>query len=1275
MILGNDFIAHTGLNYEGRSGSVFFGQTFQPDCRQDWQKCVMTNKSLVLLPPQSISKVSIQAKVSPLQKAGGPGTCIASVATSQVPLASDEGLVTVSPTGQAEILIQNLSCSEVSLARGTFLGHLERISSSSICAVDLSSEPHASKPNISTMTKEKQEMLENMLQTQLATIPAAFRSQYRSLFLANHDIFSSSKHDIGKASVMSHAIHLKNEAPVYVPQFKIPESHRQVLLDHLNNWLKLGIVAPSTSRYNSPIFCVQKRDGSLRPVLDYRELNANSHIDKYSARLVSDCIDEIGRHKSKIFSSLDLTAGFWQMPLDKGSQSYTAFSIPGQGSFQWQRTPMGLLGSPASFGRMMEYIMKGLQAITYQDDILVHTTDHPSHLSMLEKVFQRLRANNLKLNLSKCQFGQTEVTYLGFRLTPKGILPGFDKTKAIRDFPQPSTVREVRAFVGLTSYFRQSVPRFSLLSQHLTNLTKKDTAWKGGPLPHSAAKAFEELKTALISPPVLAYPDPSRPYSLMVDASLGSEDLPGGLGACLMQHDDQDQPHPIAYASRGLSKHERNYSIYLLELTAAVFGITKFDTYLRDNHFTLYTDHRPLEKLSKTHTRTLNRLQQLMLTYAFTIVYKPGKENVVSDFLSRHPIDAVDISPDSLAEAQDADPLLSTLKRGLTAPSTLGQAERTQFNKCKGKLAMKGNVLFYTGRKNPAVFAPTSLRASIIQAAHNSLGGGHMGIFKTQERILASYYWPSMQTDIQHHIENCDICQRTRPYRRPAKVPLKPLPQPCNPNHRIHVDLFGPLIASDNQKRFILVITDSFTKYCELVAIENKEAQTVAQAIMDHWITRYSTPFEITSDQGKEFCNKLTQSLFSKLSVLHNTTSPYHPQANASAEVFNRTMRRYLQAFISPPFTDWESYLPALRFSYNTSINKATKASPFSLLFDMPPRMPFFEAERFIDYSGDLNVLTRLSQARQLAVEQNLQYKDNYKRQYDKYMRAGETEIQPGSQVLLEISQKKGKNPKLQPLFCGPYQVISVSETNATILVKGKPKVVHLNHVKPYHSQEEGEESEEELPQIPWATEPEDPATYPALPEGEEEEDTDSDDSFEDALGSPTTEYNLRPKPHRTPTPNKPRRRSRSPSPAREYSLRPRANRTPTLADQLLAPLPPKPALPARGKTTSMASRLMAPLPPIPTRGKASASPTGQLGRPDQSPQRETTSMASRLMAPLPPLPSGASASPASPSDRTDQSVTSQLLQRFRNLRSNTKAPDISLPNVPIESKWARKHK
>jgi hypothetical protein len=333
-------------------------------------------------------------------------------------------------------------------------------------------------------------------------------------------------------------------------------------------------------------------------VQDFCALNNESFTDKYSMKDVSKCIGKIGRSGSTIFSTINLTAGFWQMILHLRARPYTAVTVPGMGQIQWVTSPMGLLRCPASFQRLMETVVHNISnIIVYIDDLLVHSASHGEHLATLNEVLQRLVTHNIKINLQKCVFGTKEVSFLGFRLTEEGIKPGIDKLKAVKNTPPPSNVHEVRQFLGLCNFFRGHICNFAQLTSPLTALTKKECSWKGGQLPPDMLTAFLELQTYLCSELIVDYPRNNRPYALIVDASLGDDKKLGGLGSILTQIDTMGQHCVIAYASRKLQKHECNYKPFLLEMQAAIWGMDHFTMYLRGRKFTLITDHRPLEKL------------------------------------------------------------------------------------------------------------------------------------------------------------------------------------------------------------------------------------------------------------------------------------------------------------------------------------------------------------------------------------------------------------------------------------------------------------------------------------------------------------------------------------------------------------------------------------------------------------------------------------------------------------------------------------------------------
>jgi hypothetical protein len=320
------------------------------------------------------------------------------------------------------------------------------------------------------------------------------------------------------------------------------------------------------------------------------------------------------------------------------------------------------------------------------------------------------------------------------------------------------------------------VRNLAQLTSPLTTLTKKDCTWKSGTLPPDALQAFLELQTYLCSEPVVDYPRNNWPYALVVDASLGDDKKPGGLGAILTQVNPNGKHCVIAYASRKLQKHECNYTPFLLEMQAAIWGMDHFATNQRGRKFTLITDHRPLEKLGKVHTKTLNRLQEVMNSFDFDIIYKKGSE-MPADYLSRNIVNAISWDSTQLAQAQNADPLLKALKNFLLNKELPVDAKCQSLIKIFAKDCFIQNDIIWHRIKRQfepsrvVIFLPVLLKQDALADAHGNLLVGHDGIYKTKEHLLQCFYWPGMDADIAAHLQACHRCQLRRTDDRPAACP------------------------------------------------------------------------------------------------------------------------------------------------------------------------------------------------------------------------------------------------------------------------------------------------------------------------------------------------------------------------------------------------------------------------------------------------------------------------------------------------------------------------
>ncbi len=810
--------------------------------------------------------------------------------------------------------------------------------------------PVAGPPNLAA----RQRRLRAKLQI---SSPPSWRSQYETLLLEFADVFSLDDTDLGFSSALEHRIDLTSQEPVHVKQFRIPLQQQEFIEKRIAELEKMKCIEPSTSPYNTPIFAVPKKTlpgapPQYRLIQDLRRLNDVTKVDKHTICDVRECLDRIGALQASVFSSIDLRAGYYQMGLAKESRPYTAFTLPTKGQWQWRVTTMGLTGAPASFSRLINKVMHGLNFILrYLDDLLAASRDHPTHLRHLREALTRLRQFGLKINPDKSTFGAPEVEYLGHTVSRKGFTVGEHKFAAIRDFPPPTSKKAVQQFLGLANFFRQLIPRFQAYAGHLSALVPPSHPWKCGPLPPAADAAFKELKAALLTRPVVTFPQPDRPFTLATDASAGDDTNPGGLGAVLTQHID-GHDRVIAYASRALRSHEKKQSAFQLELQAVIWALEHFGPYLRHATFDVVTDHKPVANLSTQHLAALHRLHQKMLEFPCVIKYRPGVLNDIADALSRHPVQVAEVQDEPLPnfkrlQQPDKDRLchdvIMTMDDRAFVSPVFPSLRRLRARLCRyqGFLALQDPRGLYAGHR---IVVPEAARSFVLRAAHAHKLAGHQGEKKTMDKIVSRFWWPGLASDVITFVKNCAQCQQSKnPFDFGAVRPLHPLPPPNKPNDRVHADLFGPLPNSPSGNKWILTLTCAFSKFVRVLPLPNKEAATVANAILQHWVAVFGPMGRLVHDQGREFHNVLLHDLLAWLGVHQRTTSAMAPSVNGEAEVFNKWIAAYLKTVSFRPNEDWEGHLAALNLAYNSTTHASIRTQPTFVMFGRPPRLPHLD--------------------------------------------------------------------------------------------------------------------------------------------------------------------------------------------------------------------------------------------------------------------------------------------------------------------------------------------
>uniref|UniRef100_A0A914EFL0 RNA-directed DNA polymerase n=1 Tax=Acrobeloides nanus TaxID=290746 RepID=A0A914EFL0_9BILA len=742
-----------------------------------------------------------------------------------------------------------------------------------------------------------------------------------------------------------------------------------------------------------------------------------------------------------------MASGYHQLVLDAATSAKCGV-ITESGTYQFTHLPFGLRNATAMFSRCMARVLEGVTGdgvLTYVDDVLVYTKDPDFrvHLRKLRQVFQRFREFNLKLKPTKCEFGKRSVTFLGHTLKKDGYCPAEVNLKLIREYPKPTNLREVRGFLGLASFYRKFVMGFSDIAEALIKLSRKNCKFEWN---EKQSKSFERIKEALLSGATLKYPNYEKPFHLFVDASSVA------YGAALMQQEEEGKSSykAISFFSKSLSSAERKWPPVQCELAAIVAALRVFKPFVYMSKIMLHTDHKPLTYLmekAEMHSNLARWLIELQ-NYDIKLMHIPGNKNKVADALSRLnenlPKEEIEKIPelediiefpvcltleevyaighnrrrkvkievndekgtgmkvDILSEQKEDENLKPIIKYletsehpvGMQGPEIekfMNEMSLYELDSC-GCLVAKVERTKSRRCNNPIVI-PNNLKEFVFHSFHTSaLGGGHMSVRKTFQKVASKYFWKGMYKDIYAWSRQCLKCQMRNSPRPANRVPMVAVIQ-NTVFRKVGCDLTGPFKTTERGNRWIVNFICLFSKYVISVPVEDAKSTTLARAFLNNVVLVYGAPTEFLTDNATTFTSELGREICKLLGIEKDFSTPYWSQGNGCCERSFRTFQNILSKYVESNHGDFDLLLPSVTFCYNTTIHRTTDESPYFLMFGRDPclvvdqildpkvRVKLDESDMGM-YRAQL--LGSLHNAWQCAAENSREEAKKYKEEYDR---------------------------------------------------------------------------------------------------------------------------------------------------------------------------------------------------------------------------------------------------------------------------------------------------
>lgn len=760
----------------------------------------------------------------------------------------------------------------------------------------------------------------------------------------NTEVFSE---QLGECTEFTAHLELKEGAkPKFCRARPIPLALKEKVKAEIDRLVDQQVLTPvNTSNWATPLVIVKKRDGRVRICGDFKStVNPQLRVDQFPIPKAEELFQSLAGGQK--FSKVDLRDAYLQIPLDEESAELLVINTP-FGLFRYNRLPFGIASAAAIFQRCLQAITSQVKGCAnYLDDIVVTGKTEREHLSNLNLLLATLHEWGLKVNLSKCEFFEDQITYLGHVLDSSGVTPTKENSLAIQQLPTPENLQQLQSFLGKVNYYGKFIKNMAEIAAPLNALRKKGARWCWS---QDCDKAFRQLKESLWKAVKLEHFIPGRPTILAVDAS------EYGIGAVLSQKDANGAERPIACASKTLNVHQRNYSQIQKEALAIIYGVKKFNEYLYGSKFVIITDHKPLVALFSPHKRipdnTAQKMQRwaLFLTdYNYEILYRSTHQHANADALSRLPLGpdpafdeeevaclqwdqaeadrlaSFPVSAQQVAQETQRDPQLRQVLRNVqNGWSSVQTRAQSVWYKLRDRLSVKHGVILLSAQEGVRVVIPPALQKKVLGLLHE----GHWGVVRTKQAARRYCYWPGIDRDIEEVAKRCEPCQINQ---KAQKADLNPWPQPSEPWDRIHADFAGPFLG-----HMWFLVTDALSNYPYIMQMRSTTAAATIEALKKVFTTE-GLPRCMVTDNGPQFISQEFRQFCTSNGIQHILAPPFHPQSNGEAERLVQTFKTAMQKSVAAGASIDQALLGMLA-TYRALPGTSGK-SPAQLLHGRQPR-------------------------------------------------------------------------------------------------------------------------------------------------------------------------------------------------------------------------------------------------------------------------------------------------------------------------------------------------